>query len=118
MLSNAALVAAHELGAEDAHEAGEHDQIGRCTSIAVANAGIEGIARREWRVIDHFAGDAMRLPRTPSPPHRAGSRSPPPPAPAKLSVAQRATMACMFEPRSEMRMTMRFMSGGPTGARV
>src|SRR5574343_1174401 len=57
-IHQAAFVVAHEAFAEDTHEAGEDDQIGRKTVDALGQRGIEGLAPGEGLVVDVMRGDA------------------------------------------------------------
>jgi hypothetical protein len=50
--------AAHEVGAEDAHEAGEGDDIGRVRIDPPRQLGIERVACRESAMLDDLGGDA------------------------------------------------------------
>jgi hypothetical protein len=46
---------------KDAHEAGEHDQVGLEAVDGFLQGGIEGLARSEGLVVDHGGRDAVRL---------------------------------------------------------
>ena len=108
-VQQAALVAPHEGGAEDAHEAGQHHQVGRDARRSPRPARRR--RPRGWR---------RRCGRPPRWRCRALRRTAGPAASARLlitaatragqaSAAQRCTMASMLEPRPEIRMTMRFI---------
>src|SRR6185437_11517886 len=54
-------VALHEIGAQNAHEAGEHDEIGLARVDRFAERGIEGGARRECAMVDDRGCNAVSL---------------------------------------------------------
>ncbi len=53
-----AIEAAHEVGAEDAHEAGQRDDVGAVAVDAFGEGVVEGVAGREGAVIDDLGRDA------------------------------------------------------------
>jgi hypothetical protein len=57
-----AVEAAHESGTEDAHEAGEGDDVGTVPLDRLGERGVERVACRERAVVDDLDGDAA-LPR-------------------------------------------------------
>ena len=103
-----ALEAAHEVGAEDAHEAGERDDVGRVALDPSASAASKASRRREGAVVDDLGGDAAlarerQAGGVGAVAETAAMRA------SQRSLAQARTIASMFEPRPEMRMTMFFI---------
>jgi hypothetical protein len=101
----AALVAPHEILAEDAHEAGQHDEVGRVAVDLGGQRGIEQLARGMFGMRHHGGGNAVG----------AGRLQPLGIALLLITAAMRqgscaSSMASMLLPRPEMRMTMLFMS--------
>src|SRR5580765_7363871 len=57
-----ARVAPHDIGAENAHEPREDDQIGRMPVDRVRERGLEGLARGKLPVVDHLGRNTRLLP--------------------------------------------------------
>jgi hypothetical protein len=100
---------AHEAFAEDAHETGEHDQIGREAVDALGQRGIEGFAPGKGLVVDVMPDDAGP----------GGGLQPAASGrllitatilTGRLPASRAAISASMLLPRPEIRMTIFFIS--------
>jgi hypothetical protein len=60
-VQHAAGVVLDEGHGQDAHEAGQHHQVGREAVDGLLQGGVEGFARREFLVVDHGGRNAVRL---------------------------------------------------------
>ena len=96
-----------EAGREDAHEAGEDDEVGlRSASIAAPSAASNASRRGERLVVDHLRRESLRA--RPLEARRAGAVGD-----DRLHLRGRCAprrSSCMLLPRPEMRMTADFMS--------
>jgi hypothetical protein len=111
-----AVVALHEARREDAHEAGQGDDVGPEGVDRFGQLRIEGLARREAGVVDHRGGDAVRLREAEAggvgavADHRRDPRRP------RLGGAGPHDRLHVRAP-PEIRMTMFFMRGRSVSAR-
>jgi hypothetical protein len=71
-VQHAALEAAHEGVAEDAHEAGQQHQVRRMALDLGGQRGVELLARGKAAMVDRHRDDPARLPRRRGRPHRDG----------------------------------------------
>ena len=71
-VDQAIRVAAHEGGAEDAHETREHHDVRRVRVDLFGQCCVESFAIRESAVIDNGGGDATRSGELQAPPRRRG----------------------------------------------
>jgi benzoyl-CoA reductase/2-hydroxyglutaryl-CoA dehydratase subunit BcrC/BadD/HgdB len=111
-VEHAAFVAAGEAGSQDAHETGQHHQMWLEAINDLGQCGIEVLAAGIGLVIHHGSGNATLC----SPGEACGIGAIGDHRRNACAGILASTMACILEPRPEIRMTIFFMGQNVCGS--